>query len=243
MGENRRRLLQQTQLRQAVEDRRRSGSNALYAFEQERVLLAFIRAGDRNGARRILNDMLAAIFMSSPKLVVLRARAIELMSCLTRAAIEDNPMLEPLIQRNHGCTERLIAAKSFEELSRVLMSALDSFIDGVHLHGVNRLEDRIRKVLDFIDANYTEHITLGDVARHVGLSASRMAHLIKESTGKTLIQIVQEVRVGKARRLLERTSMSCAEVGYAVGFSDQSYFTKQFRLQTGATPSAYRRIT
>ena len=42
--------------------------------------------------------------------MVLRARAVELMSCLTRAAIEDNPLLEPLIERNHAWTERLIAA-------------------------------------------------------------------------------------------------------------------------------------
>jgi hypothetical protein len=70
-------------------------------FEKERALLAHIRAGDRNTARRILNEMLATIYLTSHQLVVLRARTVEMMSCLTRAAIEDNPLMEPLIVRNH----------------------------------------------------------------------------------------------------------------------------------------------
>ena len=84
-------------------------------------MLSNIRAGDRNQARRILNDMLANIYLSCPELVVLRARSIELMSCLSRAAIEDNPLLEPLIERNHRWTEALLEATSFEDLSMSLM--------------------------------------------------------------------------------------------------------------------------
>jgi AraC-like DNA-binding protein len=242
MKENRLRIQQQEQINEAVQEQRRSGNRAIYAFEKERALLAHIRTGDRNGARRLLNDMLAAIYLSSSHLVVLRARAVEMMSCLTRAAIEDNPLLEPLIERNHRWTEQLVQAASFEDLSQVLMDALDDFVDGVYLHGVNRSNAKVHRALDYISTNYATRITLRTAAKEVGLSPCRLAHLVKEFTGKTILQIVQQVRIRHAQHMLERTSKTCTEIAYDVGYEDQSYFIKQFRRLTGTTPARYRRF-
>jgi len=89
--------LRRRQLEEAARQRMQSTTGTT-AFDQERMLLAAIRAGDRNGARRILNEMLATIYLSAPQPVVLRARVIELVSALTRAAVEDNPLLEDLIE-------------------------------------------------------------------------------------------------------------------------------------------------
>ena len=241
MRENRLRCLQQEQITQAIDDQRKHGRPALYAFEKERVLLANIRAGDRNAARCILNEMLATIYMSSPQLVVLRARAVELMSCLTRAAIEDNPLLEPLIERNHAWTERLVRSESFEDLSHVLMDALDDFIDDIYLHGVNRTNTRVRRALDYISAHFDSQISLASIADEVGLSRYRLAHLVKEFTGRTVSQIIQEVRINHAQQLLMRTNRNCAEIAADVGFSDQSSFTKYFKRLTGTTPTRFRR--
>ncbi len=242
MNENRLKARQQEQIAQAIEDQKKQGKSALYAFEKERVLLTSIRAGDRNGARRVLNEMLATIYLSSPRYAVLRARAIELMSCLTRAAIEDNPLLEPLIERNHAWTERLVKAVSFEDLSRVLMEALDDFIDGIYLHGINRSNTKVRKALDYVSEHYAKSISLRDVAGVVGLSPCRTAHLVKEFTGKTVLQVIHQVRIRHAQQLLERTSKSCTEIAYDVGFQDQSYFIKHFKRLTGTTPARYRRF-
>jgi AraC-like DNA-binding protein len=242
MQENRLRLQQQQQLSEAIEDQRRSGRPALYAFEKERVLLARIRAGDRPAAKQILNDMLATIYLSSPQMPVLRARAIEMISCLTRAAIEDNALLESLIERNHSWTERLVLARSFEELSTVLTESLDAFIDAISLHGLNRSNQKVQTAIDFVAANHAKPISLRTVAAHVGLSPCRLAHLVKACTGRTVTQIIHQARIRQAQHLLERTGKSCTEIAYEVGFSDQSYFIKQFRRATGTTPRRHRRF-
>jgi len=239
--ENRLKALQQEQISQAIHAQRRNGSEALYAFEKERMLLSNIRAGDRNEARRILNEMLATIYLSSPRLVVLRARTVELMSCLTRAAIEDNPLLEPLMERNHAWTERLIAADTFEDISQRLMSALDEFIDDVYLHGVNRTNRKVSKALDFMSQNHSTEVSLCDIAEDVGLSPCRLSHLVREYTGKTVMQHLQQIRIQRAQHLLEKTAMSCTEIAYDVGYGDQSYFIKQFKRINGTTPARYRR--
>jgi AraC-like DNA-binding protein len=241
MEERRRQILQQQQINEAIADVRNRGGDALYAFEKERVLLSNIRAGDRNEARRILNEMLATIYMSAPQLVVLRARVIELLTCLTRAAIEDNPLMEPLIERNHRWTNQLIQAESFEALSGYLMNALDDFIDGIYLHGVNRSNAHVHQALEFIGHEYASPIGLREVAKHVGLSASRLAHLVKDYTGQTVLQTIHHVRIRQAQELLNQTDRSCADIGYEVGFGDQSYFTYHFKRQTGTTPAKYRK--
>jgi AraC-like DNA-binding protein len=242
MEENRTRVLRQQQWNQAMQDLREKGSGALYAFEKERILLANIRAGNRNEAKRIINEMLATIYLSSTQMAVLRARTIELLSCLSRAAIEDNPLLEPLIERNHEWTERLIRAGSFEGVSDTLMQALDDFVDVVYLHGMNRTDTRVRKALDFINAEHARQISLREVSRHIGLSPSRTAHLVREFAGRSVVQMIQESRIQHARHLLERTSQTCAEIAYEVGYADQSYFIRHFRRLTGTTPLRYRRV-
>jgi AraC-like DNA-binding protein len=99
---------------------------------------------------------------------------------------------------------------------------------------------KVRTALDHIQNHFREKLTVDAVAAAVGLSASRLSHLVKQYTGRTVLQIVQQMRIQHARHLLERSSMSCTEIAYEVGFNDQSYFTKHFKRLTGTTPARYR---
>ncbi|MEI6147937.1 MAG: helix-turn-helix domain-containing protein [bacterium] len=241
MEENRLRVMQQQQIASAIEDQKRRGGAATYPFEKERILLSHIRAGDQAGARRVLNEMLGAMYMTAPKLVVLRARAIELMGYLTRAAVEDSPIMESLIERNHQWMRRLISARDFEQLARVLTDALNDFIEGIYLHGFNRSNTHVSKALDFITRHYAKPLTLTSLSKEVGLSSFRLAHVVKAHTGKTVLQIINHARIQNAQHLLEHSEKSCTEIAYEVGFNDQSYFIKHFKRLTGITPARYRR--
>lgn len=241
LEENRLRTLQQRQIAEAIAQQEKAGGEPVYPFEKERILLSFIKAGDRENAMRLLNEMLAAMYLTSPQLPVLRARAIELMGYLTRTAVEDSPAMEPLIESNHAWMARLIQAADFESLSRVLMQALDDFIEGIYRHGYGRLHPRVNQALEFMQSHYTAAISLRDVARAAGVSPFRLAHLMKEYTGKSVLQGILALRVKQAQLLLETTAKSGAEIAYETGFGDQSTFIKQFRSRTGITPARYRR--
>lgn len=240
LAENRVKAFQQRQISAAMDVHKKSGQTG-YPIDKERMLLSLIRAGDQNGARRVLNEMLGAMYLFSPKLAVLRARAIELMGYLTRAAVEDSPLLEPLIERNHQWMQKLIMAPDFETLSHVLMQALDGFMQGIYAHGFNCHHPHVARVLDYIAVHYSEKMSLRHIAEEVGVSVSRVAHLVKQHTGKSVWQHIMRIRIGKARQLLESTDESCAQIAMTTGFLDQSYFTHHFRRLTGTTPAHYRR--
>jgi transcriptional regulator GlxA family with amidase domain len=149
--------------------------------------------------------------------------------------------MESLIESNHAWMARLIQAADFESLSRVLMQALDDFIEGIYRQGYGHSHPRVNQALDFIQERFTAAISLRDVARAAGVSPFRIAHLVKEHTGKSVLQWILALRVKQAQHLLETTSKSGAEIAYETGFGDQSTFIKQFRVRAGLTPARYRR--
>jgi AraC-like DNA-binding protein len=237
---NRENAAQQSQIAEEIHRRKASDQRA-YALDRERALLALIRVGDRAGARRELNTLLAHVFLYSARLSVVQARMIELLGYLVRAAVEDNPMLDSLVERHVRWIERVMESQEFEAACAVLREALDEFMRHIGLQGFNRHNGHVGKVLEYLAANYMRNVRLDDVAAAVGLSRFRVAHLVKECTGKTVLQHVKMLRIQRARAWLEETGKDFAEIAYDLGFADQSHFIRQFRELTGLTPARYRR--
>lgn len=241
LDERQDKALQQREIAAEIHLRKQRGITS-YPADEERTLLSLIRAGDRRGARQVLNRMLGGMFLSSPNVAVVRARCIELMGYLVRTAVEDSPYLEPLIEKNHEWMAKLVETPDFESLAHGLKRALEDFIDNIYYYGYGPSNQKVNAALDYIARHYTEPIRLADLAEHVGLSTYRLSHLMKEATGRTVLQHVHRLRIQQAQRLLEQTSQSCADIAYAVGFGDQSYFIKQFRKLTGIPPMRYRAL-
>lgn len=82
--------------------------------------------------------------------------------------------------------------------------------------------------------------SLGDTIQRSGYHRDHLNRLVKKETGLTLGQYRAQLRLAKAKELLE-SGLQVAHVGAAVGLVDQAYFARWFRRQTGQTPSAWRR--
>ncbi len=241
LGENYSRAVQQRQIAEAIRVLKRSRKAVHYPMEKEHVLFSLIRDGNRKGARKVLNEILGAIFFRSPKLPILRGRAIELLGHLARTAISGNPLLEPLLEQDTRWMEQLVEAPDFEGVCMVLNQAIDDFIDYIYLQSRDRSNQKVAYILDFINRNYSNKISLPMLAAEAGLSTFRTAHLVKEVTGKTVTRNIQEARINKAKELLQATAKSCTEIAYEVGYGEQSYFIKHFKRMVGVTPTRYRR--
>lgn len=76
--------------------------------------------------------------------------------------------------------------------------------------------------------------------RRSGYQRDHLNRLVKKETGLTLGQYRAQLRLAKAKELLEG-GLTVSQAGAAVGLADQGYFARWFRRQTGQTPSAWRR--
>ncbi|GAC16603.1 AraC family transcriptional regulator [Aliiglaciecola lipolytica E3] len=100
--------------------------------------------------------------------------------------------------------------------------------------------ESIRVPLEFIRNNYHRAISLNELAELSHLSVSALERRFKKQLAKTPARIINEVRLENARIMLVETDAPISEVAYKCGFSDHSYFTKQFKQFFGFHPSKMR---
>lgn len=95
-------------------------------------------------------------------------------------------------------------------------------------------------IKSFIEAHYMEDISLQDAAAQLHYSDAYFCRFFKQNFDKNFIMYLSELRVEKAKELLEDMTINVKDISNRVGFRDSSYFTKVFKRFTGVTPSEYR---
>ncbi len=90
----------------------------------------------------------------------------------------------------------------------------------------------------FMAMNYAKKLTLGDLAKEVGLSTSYYSAIFRASTGKSPIEYLIQLRIFKAKQLL-KDGFSVTRTAEAVGFSDIYYFSNMFKKTEGISPTEY----
>ncbi|MCQ5387073.1 AraC family transcriptional regulator [Hungatella hathewayi] len=100
----------------------------------------------------------------------------------------------------------------------------------------------LKNVLNYIEAHYTEKITLHELARTAGMSSKYFCHFFSEMTGRTPIDYVNYYRVERACCLLAGMGHSITDIAMLCGFNDVSYFTRTFKKYKGISPGQYLKI-
>ncbi|MBN2133699.1 MAG: helix-turn-helix domain-containing protein [Sedimentisphaerales bacterium] len=237
----RQRSKQQSEISAFIQERKKLSAEWQYPLESERALLQKVKIGDRTGAKEILNSILGTIlFKDIGDLGILKARLLELLSVLSRAAVEGGVNIDTMLERNLSYVDKVMRIDNQEDLCAWLSTALNEFIELVYSAQDARKVSQIRPAINYIDANFDKPIALAEIARASHLSVSRLAHIFKEQMGVTLIEYVTGVRMERAQELLLGTSRSCTEICFDVGYNNQSYFTRTFKSQVGVTPRQFR---
>lgn len=98
----------------------------------------------------------------------------------------------------------------------------------------------VKKVREYIDANYGEDISLQDIAGAFGYSEVYFCKLFKQNFGMNFITYLNEYRMDMAKKLLANPMINIKDVGFKAGYRDANYFTRVFKRMVGMTPSEYR---
>lgn len=104
-------------------------------------------------------------------------------------------------------------------------------------------DDRfVNKIQAFVEDNLdNEQLDVTTICQHLGLSRMQVHRKLKALTQKTTTQFVRAVRMQHARHLLQKTDLHIAEIAFRVGYSDPSYFSRQFSEEFGYPPSHVRK--
>lgn len=98
-----------------------------------------------------------------------------------------------------------------------------------------------RQVENYITNHLEQRITIDRLTKKFYVGKTALCSAVKEQTGRTVSELLRFCRVEEAKRLLHKEELSISKVAAYVGIKDYNYFSKVFKLETGMTPSEWRK--
>lgn len=217
------------------------GKEKIYPIKKEKELLNLVAIGDKQNTKKILNEILGHVYyVSKNNINIAKARVLELVVLLSRAAIEGGGNIETVFGLNYKYLSQINSFTDISQLSVWLSKIMTRFIDSVFNLSEVKHVDILYKALDFIKNNYMKKISLMDIAEYVYISPSYLSKLFKEELKYNFNSYLNKVRVDISKKLLKDYRISLINIALTCGFEDQSYFSKVFKRFTGMSPGRYR---
>lgn len=148
---------------------------------------------------------------------------------------------EPVhINRRNEVYDEIVNGRTCE----IALGAVEQYAyeacDIVNKAGHSSGQRQAMKAIDYMKANYADsNLNLNDVCGYLGISTSYFSNIFKETTGNTFMETLIQMRMQKAKELLEQTTLKNYEIAERVGFSDPHYFSIAFKKATGQSPKEY----
>lgn len=155
-----------------------------------------------------------------------------------------NHMVSLLRMARFGAYEEL---ELYNEMQIAPSNPLDALFSPIErciaAKGNNRpmSQGQSRKILDALDACYTQDIRITDLAKRFFISANHLSVLIKKETNCTFTELLIQKRIALAKKLLRETELPIQDIVDKVGYKEYSCFIKLFKKHTGVTPFVYHK--
>jgi AraC-like DNA-binding protein len=189
-------------------------------------------------------SILGEIFIKSPELMHIAELLREATHGVRIRFSVPNSLTDRLEQINE--------LRPFEQLM-LLLNTLDTLtltpdcerLSGTSYKNPNKPVDhqRLENVFNFILTNYANAITLDDIAGVANLTPHAFCRFLRVHTRKTFSQLLNEVRIEHACRLLKDSTQSVSQIAFSCGYANLSNFNRQFKQVTGMPPRDYLKKT
>jgi AraC-like DNA-binding protein len=132
-------------------------------------------------------------------------------------------------------------AEVIEEISAQFYGLFESLCDKLDERKNTKHEELIASIHSIIQKEFSSpSLSIESIADRLEISPTYMCRLYKQYTMTTILDKIVEVRMERAKALLQKTSFSIAEISEETGFTNSSYFYRAFKKYNGTTPNDYR---
>jgi len=109
------------------------------------------------------------------------------------------------------------------------------------IENYNRTNEKIEKVFEYLNINFNRQITANEIAAIIGMTETTFSRFVKKHTGNSFINILNEIRIGQASKMLINSTDTISEIAYQCGFNNLSYFNRIFKEKKNLGPKQYRK--
>lgn len=107
------------------------------------------------------------------------------------------------------------------------------------LHRPRDTNSALEQAKQYIEAHYTEALTVEQLAQSADFSAKYFVDLYKKKYGKSALEYAAELRIGQAKRLMAESGVKLRDIAHRVGYADEFYFSRKFKKMIGMPPAVY----
>lgn len=105
----------------------------------------------------------------------------------------------------------------------------------------NEIQQRVYAIVEFLNERYAQKLKLDEIARHFFISPTYLCRIFKETTGFTIVEFLNHVRVREAQARLIHTNWKITRVAEETGFDNIAHFGRVFKKITSRSPLQYRK--
>ncbi|OGV59448.1 MAG: hypothetical protein A2283_09300 [Lentisphaerae bacterium RIFOXYA12_FULL_48_11] len=203
-------------------------------------LAVLLDQNDKEVVMNFISTYMARILLACNwNLVKLKAHLRVLLSVITSQDILRGTEWAAAISRELRYMTRLEKAGTTEDCCYEAAEMVMEYFSKSNKAG-SGTGNVIDRAINWLHLHYHEKIDLETISRGIGASVSSIVHQINHKLGKTYKQILDEIRIAEAKKLLATTSLEITDIAIRCGFYDQSHFTKAFKKAANMTPGQFR---
>lgn len=213
-----------------------------YPIHLEKCLFEEVEKGDIKNALATAKSFFDWMEENNPdSLMEIRLKILEFSLWAEHIAYEKGGMTYQFKSRQNY----LPAIMGTEDLTELREWFMDKILKACQ-NIMGKREEKSNSIIemskDYIRNNFDKDISLDDVSRTVNISPYYFSKIFKEGTGKNFIEYLTNIRIEKAKELLNTTEYSMKEICTLCGYSDPNYFSRSFKKNVGVTPTEYKNV-
>ncbi|RXZ81352.1 response regulator [Paenibacillaceae bacterium] len=207
-------------------------------LEAEQQLIGFIMLGDLQGGLDLLDSLFQSFIHADVETI--RGFCIELISGTYRKCFVMGEQLETIVPNRNQLLASILQADHIYAMHQLVIASLTAFSNYFSSKYNQRHEGVVNKIKAIAERDYSQSLTLTDIADEIYLSVNYICAVFKRETGETINEYLTRLRVEEAKRLLRTTKLKVWEIAETLGYENHNYFSTLFKKQTGLKPQQYR---
>lgn len=207
-----------------------------YPFESEKTLIDMCCTGEQEEALIAFTELYSYIYKNySNSFLEGKNKLIEVMIILQRNIIQN------VINTTYYSDYLLSIGKimNYIELERWCRERISLICQEFINQRTKNISRIIIEAKKYIKVNYNKEITLDEISRHICVSPHYFSRLFKEESGENYIDYLTQIRIDRAKELMEKSDLSIKEICFEIGYGDPNYFSRLFKKVEKLTPSEY----
>lgn len=212
-----------------------------FDYRKQQLLARYVRLGKNQEAATFLNSYFSVIHANPYTSVAYVREITEQILSLITSIVKEMPVAytecAPVLKRAEQQMEHLTHVHDFGQF---LLPVVSDICNAIAAVSANKGKLKIDNLITWIQENYHQDLSLEAMAAHIGCSPAYTSKLFKKETNYDIMTYLSSVRIRHAKELLGTTKMTLEEISAAVGFNHQQTFIRNFKKQTGLTPTEYR---